>query len=110
MSSKRRIRRKQCEHKIRHKTAQDAGLAYKSLKVKIKDNAKINIYKCSFCGFYHIGHPSKSGTKKRKKPPLKAKPKTFTGDRKPTICKQLISEAIGASDWLQKYNEAENAS
>lgn len=48
MASKRQVRRKSCERKVKYETAKDA-------------NANIRIglivYKCKFCGKYHVGHP-----------------------------------------------------
>lgn len=93
MASKRRIRRKQCEGKIRHKSAGDAGLHYISIRGKIESGQRINIYKCSFCGFYHVGHPSKHGMKKRRRPPMKPKPKQFEQrERKTVVCEELLAE------------------
>ena len=56
VSSKRRIRRKQCDGKIRHKTKEDAHSARYSLQKKTGE--WLRIYKCKFCGGWHVGHPS----------------------------------------------------
>lgn len=55
MSSKRRLRRKMCEGKVRHATRDVAMGAVRKL-------ARRDIYTvpylCRFCGGWHIGHPS----------------------------------------------------
>lgn len=53
MSSKRQIRRKQCEGKIRHTT--QVG-AYIALKNTPRDGKRMNVYRCKFCRGWHIGH------------------------------------------------------
>jgi hypothetical protein len=47
MSSKRHIRRKSCEGKVRYATVEEAR---KRLR------GGMNAYRCKFCGGYHIGH------------------------------------------------------
>jgi len=43
--------RRGCTGKTKHKTFDDA------LREKPKNRkGNLNIYKCKFCGFYHIGH------------------------------------------------------
>ncbi len=54
MSSKRRIRRKSCEGKRRHKTHEDAMKELRGCSVK----TGLRIYKCQFCHHYHVGHMS----------------------------------------------------
>lgn len=56
MASRRHIRRKQCEGKVRHETAQEAGTA--SWKAKQKWGDSMYPYKCSNCHGWHIGHMS----------------------------------------------------
>lgn len=56
MSSKRRLRRKSCEGKIRHV---DAGAAQAALTALVRNKGwqgPMNPYKCRFCGGWHIGH------------------------------------------------------
>ena len=68
MASKRRIRRKACEGKIRYENQKDAELArnhvfYKNPKIH---HSFLNVYRCKFCGFYHIGHLNKKQEHVRK--------------------------------------------
>ena len=57
MASKRRIRRKQCEGKQRHKTQTSAVRHKISLE---RDEGlftdKRRTYKCQFCKGWHVGH------------------------------------------------------
>ena len=56
MSSKRRLRRKQCEGKVRHPD-RDAALAHIfSLVRKGKARGLMSPYKCRWCGAWHMGH------------------------------------------------------
>ena len=54
MSSKRRIRAKSCTGKKQYKTVEEAEPDKRALQ--FKDRTIFNIYKCTFCGNYHIGH------------------------------------------------------
>jgi hypothetical protein len=54
MSSKRRIRRKQCTGKIRHRSLGGAIAAAKSLR-RAKGEI-VSAYSCRFCKGYHVGH------------------------------------------------------
>lgn len=56
MSSKRRLRRKQCGDKTRHSTAADALTHIRNLKDRRRINGTVNAYRCRWCGGYHIGH------------------------------------------------------
>lgn len=56
MASKRRLRRKQCEGKIKHETAQKAQVAITSLIRNRGHQGQLHVYQCSFCGKYHTGH------------------------------------------------------
>ena len=57
MASKRHLRRKQCDGKIKYP---DALTAHRSAGVASdRSSGWISSYKCEFCGFYHIGHPPK---------------------------------------------------
>lgn len=56
MSSKRHVRRKQCDGKIRHASAQDAG--YHRHLLNVKDPAPMSVYRCKFCGAFHVGRMS----------------------------------------------------
>ena len=53
MSSKRRLRRKQCIGK--HPYA-DYKAAERVVREKWKRGIQLMVYKCSFCGFHHVGH------------------------------------------------------
>lgn len=48
MASKRRLRRKACEGKIRYKTMEDAQ--------KVAKRLKLNSYRCPHCSGIHNGH------------------------------------------------------
>jgi len=54
MASKRRVRRKQCQHKKRHPDQQSAR--YHRFLLNQKDGEQMNVYKCRFCGGWHVGH------------------------------------------------------
>lgn len=56
MSSKRRIRRKSCEGKRRHKTHDDA--VKEMCEGRIREG--LTVYKCRFCHQYHVGHKTKA--------------------------------------------------
>lgn len=53
MASKRRLRRRSCESKIKHadQTAAVAHLRHLGAQYKT--------YKCKFCGGWHVGRPNK---------------------------------------------------
>lgn len=55
MSSKRRLRRRTCERKVRHASEQDGLAALRSLR-RSGDNDVMNVYHCRFCGGWHTGH------------------------------------------------------
>ncbi len=60
MSSKRRQRRKSCDGKQRYDNHIDANKAMWSLMQSTRFNGgKMQVYKCKFCGHYHIGHLDK---------------------------------------------------
>ena len=51
MSSKRRLRRRQCERKVGHSTLEHAVIAIKNTeRFKL-----LRAYKCKFCKKWHIG-------------------------------------------------------
>jgi hypothetical protein len=58
MSSRRALRRKSCEGKIRHSTIGAAWIAAG------KTGGKVRPYRCKFCGDYHCGH--EPGKQKRR--------------------------------------------
>jgi len=52
MSSKRAIRRRRCTRKVGHKT-RDA--AYNAM-MRFRDHNSMGIYRCAWCGLWHVGH------------------------------------------------------
>lgn len=56
MSSKRRLRRKQCLHKNRHKCARDAGREIIAMRRRYGHQGQLSVYRCPFCSMYHVGH------------------------------------------------------
>lgn len=54
MASKRRLRRRSCEGKVRHCEEQQAAAAAKRLR-KVTGNYRIGWYRCRFCKGWHIG-------------------------------------------------------
>lgn len=61
MASKRRLRRKGCEGKIRHETYGEAAHHRRRLR-----KPDIDIYHCRFCGGWHVGHPGSRRLRKRR--------------------------------------------
>jgi rubrerythrin len=61
MASKRGIRRKACGKKIRFPDAEAASKARSSLHRNKGYQGMINVYRCQFCGSYHIGHAPRAG-------------------------------------------------
>lgn len=55
MSSKRRMRRKQCTYKVRHKNKNGAYSALRRVYKNNINNHRLHVYKCNFCGGYHLG-------------------------------------------------------
>lgn len=58
MASKRHLREKACTGKIRYTTPEQAYSARRSTNRK-HYTGPMNVYKCKFCGGYHIGHAPK---------------------------------------------------
>lgn len=57
MSSKRHVRRKQCEAKVRYPTAAVASVALRKLKRRADFNGGlVHVYPCRFCKGWHVGH------------------------------------------------------
>lgn len=55
MASKRRIRRKQCGSKQRHRTQAEAVSHIIGLRCK-GERGNMQAYRCGFCHGYHVGH------------------------------------------------------
>jgi hypothetical protein len=53
MSSKRKVRRKQCVGKIRHASADAAHAANRHTRGRF---GVMRPYHCTFCGGWHVGH------------------------------------------------------
>ena len=51
MASKRKVRRKSCEGKIRYDSIPSAMAGMKKTS-----SCGLNVYKCKFCGKFHVGH------------------------------------------------------
>ena len=56
MSSKRRIRRKECEGKRRYATQGEAHAAMLAAQKSATGGRYIDAYQCEHCGGWHIGH------------------------------------------------------
>jgi hypothetical protein len=54
MSSKRNLRRKQCERKIRHASA--GAARHFGQQIVRRGGDELNVYHCEFCGGWHLGH------------------------------------------------------
>ena len=54
MSSKRKVRLRQCGHKVKHSDEREAWGHARHLYEK--DGARMSVYKCRWCGGYHVGH------------------------------------------------------
>lgn len=59
MSSKRAMRRSACDGKIRHETLQGAASHRNGLYHRKGEQGTLDIYRCQFCGGWHIGHKSR---------------------------------------------------
>lgn len=62
MSSKRRLRRRQCENKQTHTTEQEAWKHCDHLKIRFQQRWRP--YKCRFCGKWHVGRPGRERMRK----------------------------------------------
>lgn len=56
MASKRRLRRKQCEGKIRYASTESAVNGIRLLHRKYGHRGQLKAYRCPFCRYWHIGH------------------------------------------------------
>lgn len=55
MSSKRAIRRRACEGKVRYESREVAFRSAGCASARL--NTHLTCYRCQSCGSYHIGHP-----------------------------------------------------
>ena len=56
MASKRRIRRRSCQSKVRHATPDAAQGAIRRLHAQKGYQGRLDAYRCRFCGGFHVGH------------------------------------------------------
>ncbi|RYM66295.1 hypothetical protein BSR03_01515 [Serratia proteamaculans] len=62
MASKRRLRRKQCEGKRRHKNFDCAMKEIRLLHQRHGHQGQLQPYRCPFCSMFHVGHtPGRNG-------------------------------------------------
>lgn len=59
MSSKRALRRRSCERKVRYKSKKDAKRAIYRTNKRKGWAGHVQAYMCQFCGGWHFGHPPK---------------------------------------------------
>lgn len=59
MSSKRAVRRRMCDGKVRHDDSQTAAVHRRVMQQK-NYTGPMNVYRCQFCKGYHIGHRPKN--------------------------------------------------
>jgi hypothetical protein len=55
MASKRNVRKKSCDGKVRHLSRESAVTARRH--VRKSSGEWLNEYKCKFCNGWHFGHP-----------------------------------------------------
>ncbi len=65
MASKRRLKRRACERKIKHKSRGAAFAAIKAMWLRYGTGARgVQPYRCSHCGAWHVGHePGSKGNR-----------------------------------------------
>lgn len=56
-----------CLGKIKHKSMLAAEYTLDRMRLNVKDNHLLEVYKCEFCKFYHIGHNYKNKNAEDKK-------------------------------------------
>lgn len=62
VSSKRAIRRRSCTGKQRHTSLEAVFAARRAIMRASKAEAgSLNVYRCAFCGGFHVGHRKGSG-------------------------------------------------
>jgi len=64
MASKRAIRRRGCEGKVRHATIDAAGREAARIGGRRRH---VHAYKCERCGCYHVGHERRRRQMKRRR-------------------------------------------
>lgn len=64
MTSKRRLRKKMCTGKVKHRSPMMAQIAIR----KMNPTARYSTYWCRFCGYVHVGHtPSPKVSRKNRR-------------------------------------------
>lgn len=58
MSSKRNLRRRACEGKVRHLRKEYALIALSRTPNYEFDLGRLHVYQCGHCGGWHVGHAS----------------------------------------------------
>jgi hypothetical protein len=61
VSSKRRLRRNACTGKVRHADAEAANAHLRHIRLASPGTPFLNVYRCSFCGGFHVGHAKGTG-------------------------------------------------
>jgi hypothetical protein len=56
VSSKRRLRRKRCERKVRHGSAAAGMAAIDRMRGLGRVDGHMSVYRCATCGGWHVGH------------------------------------------------------
>ena len=56
MASKRAIRRRACQGKLRHTDYDAANAALRSLVARRGDQGRLQAFQCPFCKGFHFGH------------------------------------------------------
>jgi hypothetical protein len=65
MSSKRRLRRRECGNKIKYPSADEARFTAYKLSDRYKDD-RLSFYKCLWCGKWDLGHKPQEGNGRRR--------------------------------------------
>ncbi len=75
MASKRKVRRKACTGKIKYELQKDAEIARNFIFHKNPEihHSFLNVYKCKFCGSFHVGHLNRKQEMAKKYKKLVAK-------------------------------------
>jgi len=60
-------REKECGNKAKHSKTKAKAHRWSLIKSRGAHPASVQIYKCSFCGYWHVGHPPKNQKPKKKR-------------------------------------------
>jgi len=64
VASKRAVRRRQCQRKFRYRTQASADVDRRRLirqAIRAGRNPRLNVYRCRWCGGWHVGHWKSGG-------------------------------------------------